>query len=465
MNKNILSIALTLLLVSISTSQVYNDATLARVREMDKQSRDVNGKLLTLTSAEHAYRADVYASNRVFASAREHWDKILKNFQNDTINTPKALFGIARSYMWEREYGLAITFFDDLLKGYISTKEGREGLAFKGACLVRLGLNADAALVYQQYIKMFPNGEKIENSYLNTIDALREAGKYEEAELWVNNTRLRFSGLPSQTNALFAKLRMEIYRGKFDKAVLTADELNRLNDFDGSMTNFNETKYLKAFSLEKLGRKNEAISVYTSIADSPTSYHGNLATQRLLSLSPNVAFSRNSKISADSKKLINDFPAPFRTELLKHSKSRGIDPRFMLAIMKQESSFRANAKSPSAARGLLQLVYDTALKYNKQAGYPNLLPEDLYKPEVNIAIASIYIVELKKQLSGLYEPICASYNGGEDNALRWLNRSKPKENAIFTSEVGFSESKNYVFKVMGNYRVYKELYTEDLKRK
>ena len=71
----------------------------------------------------------------------------------------------------------------------------------------------------------------------------------------------------------------------------------------------------------------------------------------------------------------------------------------------------------------------------------------------------------KKEFENLYEAIAASYNGGEDNAARWLNRSKPKEPAIFTSEVGFAESKNYVFKVMNNYRIYRELYTEDLLRK
>ncbi|HLM01375.1 MAG TPA: hypothetical protein VK400_10015 [Pyrinomonadaceae bacterium] len=43
--------------------------------------------------------------------------------------------------------------------------------------------------------------------------------------------------------------------------------------------------------------------------------------------------------------------------------------------------------------------------------------------------------------------------------------SKPKEAGIFSSEVGFAESKNYVYKVMNNYRIYRELYTEDLQRK
>ena len=130
--------------------------------------------------------------------------------------------------------------------------------------------------------------------------------------------------------------------------------------------------------------------------------------------------------------------------------------------MKQESSFRARAKSPAAARGLLQLTYDTALKYNRQAGFRNIKGTDLYRPSVNIAIGSVYIAKLKSEFGGLYEAIAASYNGGEDNAARWLARSKPRDKAVFASEVGFSETKRYVFKVMSNYRVYQELYTENL---
>ena len=59
----------------------------------------------------------------------------------------------------------------------------------------------------------------------------------------------------------------------------------------------------------------------------------------------------------------------------------------------------------------------------------------------------------------------ASYNGGEDNAARWLNRTKPKDPGIFVSEIGFAETKNYVFKVMTNMRIYRELYDENLVKK
>jgi len=227
------------------------------------------------------------------------------------------------------------------------------------------------------------------------------------------------------------------------------------------MTSATEILYLKAFALEKAGRRSEAIAAYSAIPDNLNSYYGGLATQRLNQLSPqNVR-----KISQISANLAKDYPVVYRAEILRHGKRQNVDPRFVLAIMKQESSFRAGAKSPSAARGLLQLVFDTALKYNKQAGYPSLDAEDLYRPEVNISIGSAYMSALKNQFGGLYEAIAASYNGGEDNAARWLERSRPRDAGIFASEVGFAESKNYVFKVMNNYRAYRELYTEDLTRK
>lgn len=460
MNKIILILTFAIVFSINLFAQSYGDSTLARVREQDRTSRDAKGKLLALSPTEHAFRADVYSSNRVFPAAREHWQKLIDSYPNDS-NLPKAYMGIGRSFMWEREYALAITFFDDAVKNFPFSKEGRESMAFKGACQVRLGKNVEAAKTYEQYTIMFPTGERIESSYLNIIDALREAKKYDEANIWVDKTRQRFGGLPTETNALFARLRMEMFQQKFAQALITADTLNGLNDYSDTMTSRNEVTYLKAFALEKIGRKGEAISLYSTISNSLTSYYGGLAEERLNKL--NASKVKLTNISKSN--LAKEYPALYRAELLRYAKSRGVDPRFVLAIMKQESSFRANAKSPAAARGLLQLVLDTALKYNKQAGFPNLKDDDLYRPEVNIAIGSYYIAELKKEFGGLYEAVAASYNGGEDNSLRWLNRSNPKDAAIFTSEVGFAESKNYVFKVMGNYRVYRELYTEDLVRK
>lgn len=446
-----------------SFAQVYNDATLARVVSQDNSGKDAKGNLEKLTIGEHMYRADVYMSNRHFAEAREHWKKVLANYPDDAL-VPKALFGMGRSNMWERNYGEAVVWFDKLVKNHLSDEWGQEGLAYKGASLVRLGKNLEAATTYGQYTVMFPFGKRSESSYLNIIDAYREAGEYDKANDWVDKTRKRFNGTDTETNALHARLRMEVFRKNWNGVIAAANELLRLDNFSNSMAFEYEVQYLKGFALEKLNQRPQAISVYTSIPANADSYFGNLATDRIAALGGNVTY-RNQQMERESRNLAGQFPVMYRSELIQYTKSRGIDPRFVLAIMKQESSFRANAKSPAAARGLLQLTYDTAIKYNKKAGFNNLDADDLYRPNVNIAIGSVYIAELKDEFGGLYEAIAASYNGGEDNVARWLDRSEPKDAAIFTSEVGFSESKKYVFKVMSNYRIYQELYTENLTRK
>src|SRR5919202_936509 len=54
------------------------------------------------------------------------------------------------------------------------------------------------------------------------------------------------------------------------------------------------------------------------------------------------------------------YPAPYRDALLDYAPQRGVDPRFVLSIMRQESRFRPDAKSVSAARGLMQFIPSTA---------------------------------------------------------------------------------------------------------
>ncbi len=429
-------------------AQSRSDAALRRVMD-----QDASGGQVTLSAAEHLARAETYSANRLFPQARSHWQRVFDNYPEDP-GIPKALFGTARSYMWEREYEKAVDWFSKLTQNHLNTKDGREGLAFKGASLVRLGRNLEAAKAYEQYTVMFPDGERIESAHLNIIDAYREAGKYDEANRWVEKTVQQFRGKPSEVNALHARLRMEIYRENWNGAITAADELLSGRSFSGAMASGDEVRYLKALALDKANKKPEAAALYSSIANG-SSYYGGLAADRLTSGQVRKTVSVSPR----------DYPVMYRAELLQHARSKKIDPRFLLAIMKQESSFRANAKSPAGARGLLQLVYDTALKYNKKAGFPNLQPDDLYKPSINIAVGSAYVAALKDEFGGLYEAIAASYNGGEDNAARWLNRSKPREPGIFAAEVGFAETKAYVFKVMNNYRVYRDLYTEDLSRR
>lgn len=453
--KHIRIILILLLLCSTAFCQ-QSDSALRGVIGKDKSDRAKDGKLPTLSAAEHLQRGQTYFDNRQFPQARDHFQKIFDNYPTDPAMS-SALFLTGRSYYWEREYARAIPFLDRAAREFPDTKDGREGLNFKGACNVRLGNNDEAARVYEQYTVMYPTGERYESAHLNIIDALREAGRYDDAAAWVERARTRFAGKPAETNALQGLLRMYIYRGLWTDAIMTATQMLATAKFAGSMTSLDEVKYLRGIALENAGKRNEALAMFGTIADVNGSFYGGLASEKINA----VRVKRIAKVTATTV----DFPVLFRAEVLQETKKRNIDPRFILAIMKQESSFRPDAKSQASARGLLQLVYDTALKYNKKAGFPSIQPDDLYAVRTNVAIGCEYIAALKEEFGGLYEAIAASYNGGEDNAMRWWNRTNPKDAGVFAAEVGFAETKDYVFKVMRNYRIYRELYDENLNRK
>lgn len=442
------------------------DDSLSVVRRLDSASRGADGRMAHLSAAERMRRASIYMTNRAFAEARQHWQALLQEYPHDP-NVPAALFGTGRSYFQERRYVESLAFFERVARDYAQTKDGREGLNFSAAALLRIGRASDAVARYREYIERYPFGERIDTAYLNVIDGLREAGRPLEATDWITRTREKFKGTATDTNALFARLRLDVAGADWSHAVQTADELRGKFFQSGVLTTPAEVAYLRAYSLERAGRQDEAINSYLAIPDGPDSYYGSLATARLVAMSSAATraavTARLNRAEAEIAASAGLYPVPYREAILRAAAPRQLDPRLLLAIMRQESRFHPYAKSPAAARGLLQLTIDTATKYATRIGFNRLTEDDLYRPDTSILIGSEYIGELARLFPDLPEAVAASYNGGEDNVARWVKRAGQRDPGVFTAEIGFAETKAYVSKVMTNYRAYRQLYTADLR--
>ncbi len=438
------------------------DDALSVMRRLDRAGRSGDGQLPQLSADEHMRRASVYHANRAFKEARDHWQAVIARFPEDE-KMPAALFGMGRSLFQERRYEEALPYFERL-ENYTQTEAGRDGYYYVAATKLRLGRAGEAVARYAEYVDRFPEGERVEAAYLNVIDSLREAGRPAEAIPWVERTQRKFPNTPTAANALFARLRLEVAGGDWLAAAKTSDELSRVSLNREVNTTRAELAYLRAYSLERSGHKAGAVRAYQMIADTPSSYYGWLATERLRALGDKAgADEREARVRADIQKRASEFPAPNREALLRSTAGRSVDPRLLLAIMKQESQFNPQAKSGAGARGLMQFTPDTAAKYVKPAGLNQVTENDLFRPDVSIALAGAYIQELLGMFPGLPEAVAASYNGGEDNVARWIKRKGHDDPGVFTAEVGFTESKDYVVRVMANYRAYKLLYTEDLR--
>jgi soluble lytic murein transglycosylase len=158
------------------------------------------------------------------------------------------------------------------------------------------------------------------------------------------------------------------------------------------------------------------------------------------------------------------YPAPHRNALLKEASPRSLDPRFVLSIARQESRFKADAKSVAAARGLMQFISATADDVAKQLGRRDFRQDDLYDPTIAIQFGSQYLQSLFKQFPAMPEAVAASYNGGADNMARWIARSHVNDPGRYVAEIGFAQTKDYVFRVMTNYWIYQQLYSDQLQK-
>jgi soluble lytic murein transglycosylase-like protein len=135
---------------------------------------------------------------------------------------------------------------------------------------------------------------------------------------------------------------------------------------------------------------------------------------------------------------------------------RRLDPAFVLGVIRQESVFNRSIVSRSGAIGLMQIMPATGAEIARDLG-EQFSTDTLYEPWVNIRYGTFYLRKLLNQFSGNEVLALASYNGGPDNANEWYVRSRDKDFDLFIEDIGFSETRNYVKRVLANYWFYRRL--------
>jgi soluble lytic murein transglycosylase len=152
------------------------------------------------------------------------------------------------------------------------------------------------------------------------------------------------------------------------------------------------------------------------------------------------------------------YPRYFYHFIVDDSKTFGVDPNLILAIMREESRFNPRAKSEAAARGLLQFIITTAREIGRDVGLVDVAPDDLYDPRIIIRLGTKYVATLSKELGGNPYAIVAAYNAGPKQVRLWQRLAPAPGNDAFVASINFDETQDYVRKVMNSYREYQAIY-------
>ncbi len=152
------------------------------------------------------------------------------------------------------------------------------------------------------------------------------------------------------------------------------------------------------------------------------------------------------------------YPRAYPEAITESTQRFKVNQHLVRAIMRQESMFHPTIKSPVGAMGLMQIMSYTGKEISADLD-TSYADSYLFNPSVNIKFGTFYIGKLLKQFDGDYVKAIASYNGGPHNVKKWIeaNRSVLSDPVYFTECIGFSETRNYVKRVLENYWIYETL--------
>jgi len=136
-----------------------------------------------------------------------------------------------------------------------------------------------------------------------------------------------------------------------------------------------------------------------------------------------------------------------------------LEKAMVYAITRQESAFDPGAQSSAGARGLMQLMPDTAKRTAKRFGIEFDVGR-LLDPAYNARLGAAHLGELMDDWKGSLILMFASYNAGGGNVSRWIKaygdpRSPNVDPVDWVERIPFFETRNYVQRVMENLLVYR----------
>jgi soluble lytic murein transglycosylase len=150
------------------------------------------------------------------------------------------------------------------------------------------------------------------------------------------------------------------------------------------------------------------------------------------------------------------YPLPYEAALRREAAKNDFDPMFAAGLIRQESTFQADAVSHANAIGLMQVLPKTGKLLAKQLKV-RYTKDKLFEPEYNIELGMAYIANLVR-LTGSRESAAAAYNAGEDRIAAWKNERNYEEIPELVESIPFTETRDYVQIVLRNTEVYRMIY-------
>lgn len=151
------------------------------------------------------------------------------------------------------------------------------------------------------------------------------------------------------------------------------------------------------------------------------------------------------------------YPLGYAEAVRDAARRAGLDPLFVAAVIREESSYDPRARSWVGAIGLMQLMPETARLAAANLGLPLSDPARVWDPPVNIALGTHYLSQLRTRFG---EPLLAAagYNAGPHRVQRWVEKRSTQDLEEFVDQIPFDETRAFVKRVYTSWHQYRRIY-------
>jgi len=154
------------------------------------------------------------------------------------------------------------------------------------------------------------------------------------------------------------------------------------------------------------------------------------------------------------------YPLAFWDDVEKIARKHDMDPFVVLAVMREESRFDKDAKSGAGAIGLMQIMPKTAYRIDKDLKLGINHESQIGDVLNNITLGTYYLKALSSEFKSLSH-VVAAYNAGESVVKKWQQQGNYKAADEFIEDIPFSETRDYVKKVLTSVFQYKRSSASD----
>jgi len=409
-----------------------------------------------------AIQGEVASAERVYsivgAKPDGHERELLKLLSDARIQSARALgslerlapslsgeqLAFARMAVGARLWGRSDERAWQLTQQGISSRQDQPGVILETAA--RLALHHNDVKTLGMVIKAMPERLQADDTWLYWKGwVLSHEGKRSEAQsTWAK--------IPPGWS-FYQQLAAEALKRPTVPAPLSSEQLAEIAKQKAALTHDESAR--RAFKLGQLGLRVEAGIEWSGLLK-------DRSDEFLLAASEVAQASKqhDRAITAAGRtqrahSLAHRYPPLYRESVEGLTAGSGVSPAWVLGLIRQESRFMEKLKSPVGASGLMQLMPKTAKSLAKRVGLKKVDAATLEDPASNLKMGVLYLKDLHADFQGSSVLATAAYNAGPSRSRLWQSTlTEPISGAAFAESIPFSETRDYVKKVLANASAY-----------